>query len=102
MFIAIWKDEQKNLCGGIFFNHELFYRETFNPETEIVTIIDFKIHGGSYAERKNDAQNLAIQWSWHMGDFEFSWGEIAYISHYFEKIGKRYGLLTEFRENGIC
>jgi hypothetical protein len=31
-----------------------------------------------------------------------SWGELAYWQEYFEKLGKRYGLLTEFRENCIC
>lgn len=32
---------------------------------------------------------------------KMSWGDIAYFSNYFEKLGKRFGCLTEFRENGI-
>ena len=31
----------------------------------------------------------------------FSYGEIVEAQAFFEKVGKRYGLLKEFRENGI-
>lgn len=31
-----------------------------------------------------------------------SWGELAEAQSYFEKLGKRYGLLAEFKENGLC
>lgn len=31
----------------------------------------------------------------------WSYGELAEIQDYFEKQGKRHGLLEEFRENGI-
>ena len=30
-----------------------------------------------------------------------SWAEVARFSEYFQTFGKRYGLLKEFRENGI-
>ena len=31
-----------------------------------------------------------------------SYGELAEAGEYFEKLGRRYGLLQEFRENAIC
>jgi hypothetical protein len=31
-----------------------------------------------------------------------SWGELADWQEHFEKLGRRYGLLQEFRENSIC
>ena len=101
MFIAVWKDENKNLQGGVYYSHELFYHDTFNPTIEIITIINFKIKGGTYAERKAYARELAIEWS-NCEKPDFSWGEWCAIDYQFEKIGKRYGLLTEFRENCIC
>ena len=30
-----------------------------------------------------------------------SWGELQQMTDYFFKYGKRYGLLREFRENGV-
>lgn len=32
----------------------------------------------------------------------WSYGELAELQSYFEQQGRRYGLLREFRENGIC
>ena len=32
---------------------------------------------------------------------QWSYGELAEVQKRFEKLGKRYGLLREFRENGI-
>lgn len=55
----------------------------------------------TYAELKAEKRQEAIDWQLDWGNHNYSWGEIAYYSDYFEKIGKRYGLLKEFRENGI-
>ena len=60
------------------------------------------IKGNSYKERKESARNNAIEWSTHSGDFDLSYSECQEIYDYFRKIGKRYGLLREFTENGIC
>ena len=54
-------------------------------------------------ERK---QCLLRECAWNyqnmQAEFSLSWGEYCEISAWFEKMGKRYGLLREFRENGIC
>lgn len=55
-----------------------------------------------YAEGKERARNEAIEWQYRFSDNDYSWGEILYWESYFRKKGKRYGLLREFRENGIC
>lgn len=31
----------------------------------------------------------------------YYWSDLAYYGDLFERLGRRYGLLTEFRENGI-
>lgn len=56
----------------------------------------------SYAERKAAAERAAIEWSSSFDERTMSYGELAEQSARFEKIGRRYGLLREFRENGIC
>lgn len=55
-----------------------------------------------YQVAKEKARQKAIDWQYEFSETSMSWGELAYWQGYFEKIGKRYGLLTEFRENAIC
>ena len=55
-----------------------------------------------YQEQKERVRNEAIEWQLDFGNNNYSWGELAYFEDYFYTMGKRYGLLTEFRENGIC
>ncbi len=67
---------------------------------DITNIIDFTIHGNSYKEQKNSLRELAIEYQ--CSDFDnLSYLELAIITGYFHKNGKRYGLLEEFIENGI-
>lgn len=55
-----------------------------------------------YQKRKNAARDKAIEWQQDFENHNYSWEELTEYQGYFEKLGKRYGLLTEFRENGIC
>lgn len=61
-----------------------------------------------YQKNKDRIRQEAIDYSNQVGDYEWiandgiSYGGIAILQDYFYKQGKRYGLLQEFRENGIC
>lgn len=55
----------------------------------------------SYAERKAKTRDEAIEWQNEFSKEDHYMSEHAYWGNYFEKLGKRYGLLREFRENGI-
>lgn len=56
----------------------------------------------TYAEKKNAARMEAVNWQAEAGSKNYSYGELAYYGAHFEALGRRYGLLCEFRENGIC
>ena len=56
----------------------------------------------NYQVAKENARQKAIDWQYEFSETSMSWGELAYWHEYFEKIGRRYGLLTEFSENCIC
>ena len=56
----------------------------------------------NYLLNKERARQKAIEFSTQEQPSAFSFGECYYWSNYFEKLGKKYGLLREFRENGIC
>ena len=55
----------------------------------------------TYQQGKEEARGIAIYWQEQAEIFDYSYGEYAEAGEYFYKIGKRYGLLREFRENGI-
>lgn len=56
----------------------------------------------TYQELKETARNIAIEWQSLQSEQAMTWGECAAWGDYFERLGRRYGLLREFRENGIC
>lgn len=55
----------------------------------------------TYQRRKDTAREQAAQWQTDFSDRSPSWGEIAAQQRQLEQIARRYGLLREFRENGI-
>lgn len=55
----------------------------------------------TYRERKEATREQAIDFQNNFSDKSCSWEDLIALSYYFEKMGKRYGLLKEFRENGI-
>ena len=58
------------------------------------------LSGATYAERKADLQEKAVLFQ-IIDIGGLSYGELSEIQAYFETYGKRYGLLREFKENGI-
>ena len=54
-----------------------------------------------YYENKEKARQKAINWQLDFNNHNYSWLELAKWGEYFYKLGKNYGLLKEFKENGI-
>lgn len=55
----------------------------------------------TYKELKEKARQKAIDTQYEIAEQNLSWWDVAHLSDYFYKLGKRYGLLKEFKENGI-
>jgi len=55
----------------------------------------------NYLKAKDEFRDEAIQFLIDFDKHYFSYGELADYQNYFEKYAKRYGLVKEFRENGI-
>jgi hypothetical protein len=51
--------------------------------------------------RKEKAREEAIKWQYEFDGKIMSWSDVVYWADHFRKTGRRYGLLKEFRENGI-
>ena len=54
-----------------------------------------------YQKGKEKTRNAAIDWQSDFDNHNYSYGELAYFSDYFETKARRYGLVKEFREEGI-
>lgn len=103
MFIARIKDNSsgREYCN-LYDDNEIsiFHAAAFTPDIEY-QILPLKISGKTYAERKNAARDLAIEYKTMTTCGGLSYGELSAISAYFENIARRYGLIQEYRENGI-
>lgn len=55
----------------------------------------------NYQTQKEKARQKAINYQLNEENKPFFWSEICFFSNYFYKLAKRYGLIKEFRENGI-
>lgn len=55
-----------------------------------------------YQQKKAAARQKAVDWQLGFPEKSWSWEELFLAQAYFEKLGRRYGLLGEFRENCIC
>lgn len=70
------------------------------------TLTTWTIHPGrkvsAYKAAQSRLESFAIDFSNNQGSFNMSWGEWGDWCAFFEEYGKKYGLLREFRENGLC
>lgn len=81
---------------------KIWHEDTFSPNTKNIELLEFKIKGKTYQERKGSLKDIAIEWSNNFSQYNWSYGELAEIQDFFYEKGKKYGLLKEFRENAIC
>lgn len=105
MFLAKFNDEGQEkfyIYCDCFEGWQEFHKDTFSPLISDLEILKFSISGKTYKEKKENARDLAIDYQLNFSGLSWSYGELVEINDYFEKIGKRYGLLQEFKENGIC
>lgn len=100
MFIGAFILDHQHYCN-LYDTWQDWFSNTFNPQTIHEDLIELVARGRDYNERKNDVRDKAIQYS-NTDTSGLSWAEFSFISGWFEAMGRRYGLLTEFRENGIC
>ena len=54
-----------------------------------------------YEKQKETARQAAIEWQLDFDNHNYTYSELAEWTSFFYLLGKKYGLLGEFRENGI-
>lgn len=93
-------EENGTKTGFLFNSYDDFFAATFSPEINITCYIDFKIHGKTYAERKTHAAEIVKEFQAKQAP-GLSWGEALKIQFYFDNLAHRFGLVEEFKNNGI-
>lgn len=99
--IIIYQDN-KEIGGGLYTDISYEAAADNIGENNILYYIPLVISGNTYQDRKNNARDKAIEYQNTYYDFcNYSYGELSIINEFFEKAGRRYGLLNEFTTNGI-
>lgn len=101
MFYAKFESHGKEK-SALYFDWEEYMVDTFDPNTKPISFIQFNVIGKDYQSRKNHVRNIAVDWSNHADVGDLYMSDLWHISDWFYRNGKRYGLLEEFRENGLC
>lgn len=91
---------------GIYYGEDglrVFFEEVeeMGANNAVSVALNPTYYGKRYTDKKDAIRNKAIELTSYDLD-GISYGESAVIQEFFEKYGKRYGLLREFHENGIC
>ena len=74
----------------------------FNKNAFIVEGYRNKDETKTYNDKKEALRDFAIIWQEHTQTVNLSWDDLIKWGAFFKEYGKKYGLLREFRENGIC
>ncbi len=97
MFYANYLEKDGTKVGHLFDSVVEFVREV---DADPIDIVDFKVSGRTYEERKESARQLAIDFQ-HSECGGMFMSEYAEVTDFFRKIGKRFGLYAEFENEGV-
>ena len=86
--------------ASIFNTWREYHAATFSPDCTVTACIPLQLHGSTYAARRDSLRTVAqdIQSADNGG---MSYGEVATLDYWLNTNARRYGLVTEFRDNGI-
>lgn len=105
-FIGICQDDYDEPMGAIYDSKYGGYKAWFNDTftAPYTWVFPLKVTGKTYAERKASLVEFAMDWQRTFTDFGIDWsyGEFVTVYDFLERNARRYGLIREFRENGIC
>lgn len=101
MFYATFK-QNGEYFGALYHDFQDYVNDTFDPGIETLAIIPFTVHGSNYAERRENVRGTAMEFQTANDCDGLYMSDMSQIYGWFEKMGKRYGLLKEFRENAVC
>lgn len=103
MLYVVYKDlNGVTNTGVMYYNISDFLDDTWNPEDRerVIFKMDFRITGKTYREKKEAFENIVKDFQ-HNDVGGLYWSDYTILTDYFEANARRYGLITELKENGI-
>lgn len=85
----------------LFWDYEHLQTHLFDPDNFLMYCMDFRIKGKTYMECKHNAIDKGVQYSLLMSDFKGGYSNLIILQDRMYIIAKRYGLLKEFKKNGV-
>lgn len=85
----------------VYYSYEELHKDLYCPDDSLVWATDFKIKGKTYAERKQFARDIGVTISNNREIEEITHIDAMNIAENLDNLAKRYGLIKEFRENGL-
>lgn len=94
--------EKMYFWDGCYINNEemYYYNQLIANENKLLEVYT-EISKEKYKEKKEEIRERAKEFQASFNDHDYSYSELLERQAYFEKMGKRFGLLKEFRENAI-
>lgn len=86
--------------ANIFDTWPEYHAATFSPDCTVAACIPLQLHGSTYAARRDSLRTIA-QGIQNADNGGMSYGETATLADWLNTNARRYGLLAEFRDNGI-
>lgn len=102
LYYLCYNDGFKPQCRVV--SSDELNRILFSPLTIEIELLSFCVIGNTYKERKNDLKEWVLRFQ--NCNTEYSGGnmtqsEYMLICNFLERNAKRYGLMKEFKENGV-
>ena len=106
MLFAIIQNKSNNIITmHVYNNCSELITDSFSPDSVTLWLLNTDIppKGKTYNIKKSRLRSKAISYSYSIGEISngVSMNELLLIQDYFTRYGKRYGLLKEFKQNGI-
>ena len=82
----------------------IYKYELTQDSSSFFTVEALKIHPlerKTYEEKRRTLRDFAIYWQQNAEKMAYDWLDNINWSIFFKEYGKKYGLLREFRDNGI-
>ena len=86
--------------ASIFDTWPEYHAATFSPDCTVSACIPLQLHGSTYAARRESLRTI-VQDIQRADNGGMSYSEAADMAEWLNTNARRYGLVNEFRDNGI-
>ena len=86
--------------ASIFGTWPEYHAATFSPDCTVAACIPLQLHGSTYAARRESLRTI-VQDIQRADNGGMSYSEAADMAEWLNTNARRYGLVNEFRDNGI-